>query len=72
MPPDPSIRARVVKDGHSVAVRLPASLGLKPGDEVELTLRPLGAWPADFFQLEASPLFPLPERCRGRKRDAHP
>lgn len=71
MSPAPSIRTRVVKDGHSVAVRLPASLGLKPGDEVELSIRPLGEWPAGYFDLEANPGFPLPERCKGRNREPH-
>jgi hypothetical protein len=71
MSPAPLIRTRVVKDGHSVAVRLPATLGLKPGDEVEVAIRPLGEWPAGYFDLEPTPEFPLPGHCKGRNRDPH-
>lgn len=68
MSPAPMIRTRVVKDGHSVAVRLPATLGLKPGDEVDLVLRRVDEWPAGYFDQEPSPAFPLPGRCRGKNK----
>jgi hypothetical protein len=73
--PNPSstpapIRARVIKDGNSVAVRLPASLGLKPGEEVDIDVRRVKAWPAGFFDLEPSPEFPMPERTSPESREA--
>jgi len=64
------IRAKVIKDGNSVAVRLPASLGLKPGEEVDIDVRRVGAWPAGFFDLEPSPDFPMPERVSPKAREA--
>lgn len=64
------IRARVVKDGNSVAVRLPAALGLHPGDEVVLTVERVGGWPEGYFDLEPSPAFPLPDRSRHGTREA--
>ena len=73
LPPSPdasSIRARVVKDGNSVAVRLPASLGLKPGDEVDLAIHLVGTWPAGYFDLEPSPEFPMAERTKPKSREA--
>jgi antitoxin component of MazEF toxin-antitoxin module len=69
-PKPPSIRARVIKDGNSVAVRLPASLGLKPGEEVVLEIRRVTEWPDGFFDLEPSPEFPMPERTRPAAREA--
>jgi hypothetical protein len=60
----------VIKDGNSVAVRLPASLGLKPGEEVDIDIRRVNAWPAGFFDLEPSPDFPMPERTSPAKREA--
>jgi len=73
--PNPSssptpIRARVIKDGNSVAVRLPASLGLKPGEEVDIEVRRVNAWPAGYFDLEPSPGFPMPERTLPESREA--
>jgi len=65
----PSIRARVIKDGNSVAIRLPASLGLKPGEDVEIDIRRVKAWPAGFFDLEPSPDFPMPERTSPEVRE---
>ena len=64
------IRAKVIKDGNSVAVRLPASLGLKPGEEVDIDIRRVNAWPAGFFHLEPSPDFPMPERISPVTREA--
>jgi hypothetical protein len=62
---DPStapIRARLYQEGTSVAVQLPASLGLSPGEEVEIFIRRIHDWPPGFFDLEPSPEFPMPER----------
>jgi virulence-associated protein VagC len=69
-PIPPTIRARVIKDGNSVAVRLPASLGLKPGEEVDMEIRRVNAWPEGFFELEPSPDFPMPERTNPAVREA--
>lgn len=69
-PTPPSIRAKVVKDGNSLAVRLPASLGLKPGEEVDLSIRRVAAWPAGYFDLEPSPGFLMRERTRPEAREA--
>ena len=69
-PTPPPIRARVIKDGNSVAVRLPASLGLKPGEEVEIQVRRVQAWPPGFFEVEPSPDFPMPQRTRPGAREA--
>jgi hypothetical protein len=66
----PPIRTKVIKDGNSVAVRLPASLGLKPGEEVDIDVRRVGAWPPGFFDLEPSPEFPMPERVNPKVREA--
>jgi hypothetical protein len=60
----------VVKDGNSVAVRLPAFLGLKPGEEVDIDIRRVKAWPPGFFDLEPSPDFPMPERTSPASREA--
>lgn len=65
----PVFRARVVKDGNSVAIRLPASLGLKPGEEVDLAIRRVCDWPAGYFELEANSAFPMPERAKGKHHD---
>jgi hypothetical protein len=68
--PTPSpFRAKVIKDGNSVAVRLPASLGFKPGEEVDIDVRRVGAWPPGFFDLEPSPGFPMPERTSPEVRE---
>jgi len=64
------IRAKVIKDGNSVAVRLPASLGLKPGEEVDIDIRRVGTWPPGIFDLEPSPEFPMPERISPKVREA--
>ena len=69
-PTPPAIRTRVIKDGNSVAVRLPALLGLRPGDEVDIEVRRVQAWPEGFFALEPSPDFPMPERTRPSAREA--
>ncbi|MDR3672921.1 MAG: hypothetical protein P4L36_18900 [Holophaga sp.] len=69
-PASAPIRARVIKDGNSVAVRLPASLGLKPGEEVDIEVRRVNAWPVGFFELEPSPDFPMPERTSPATREA--
>lgn len=69
-PPPPPIRARIIRDGNSVAVRLPASLGLRPGEEVEIEVRRVQAWPDGFFDLEPSPAFPMPARTSPDAREA--
>ena len=69
-PTPSSIRAKVIKDGNSVAVRLPASLGLKPGEEVDIEVRRVHSWPAGFFEMEPSPDFPMPDRTRPAVREA--
>ena len=68
--PKPSIRAKVIKDGNSVAIRLPAGLGFRPGDEVDVEIRRVGTWPEGFFDLEPSPEFPMPERTSPEQREA--
>ena len=69
-PTPPPIRAKVIKDGNSVAVRLPASLGLRPGEEVDLSIRRVASWPLGYFDLEPSPEFPMPERTSPDVREA--
>lgn len=68
-PTPPPIRAKVIKDGNSVAVRLPASLGLKPGEEVDMDIRRVNAWPDGFFDLDPSPDFPMPDRTSPAARE---
>ncbi|HLO66607.1 MAG TPA: hypothetical protein VK188_06290 [Holophaga sp.] len=69
--PKPSfIRAKVIKDGNSTAVRLPASLGLVPGEEVLIDLRRVDDWPEGFFDLDPSPDFPMPDRKSAEAREA--
>ena len=60
----------MIKDGNSVAARQPASLGLKPGEEVAIDIRRVNAWPAGSFDIEPSPDFPMPERTRPASREA--
>jgi len=67
--PTQTIRAKVIKDGNSVAVRLPAFLDLTLGEEVYLEIRRVGAWPSGYFDLEASPEFPMPERTSPDSRE---
>ncbi len=69
-PAPPLIRAKVVKDGNSLAVRLPASLGFQPGEEVALQIRRVAAWPSGYFEVEPSPDFPMPDRKRPEVREA--
>lgn len=69
-PTPPPIRAKVIKDGNSVAVRLPASLGFNPGEEVDIQVSRANAWPEGFFDLEPSPDFPMPERISPAAREA--
>jgi antitoxin VapB len=38
------LRAKIFKSGNSLALRLPASLGLKAGMEMELTVQPDGGY----------------------------
>jgi hypothetical protein len=65
-PSVPSLRAKVVRVGNSVGVRLPANLHLKPGDDVEITIRPVDAWPEGYFDMQAVGAdFILPERESG-------
>ena len=59
----PVIRARVVRVGNSVGVRLPASLHLALGTEVEVTVRSVNAWPEGYFEMEpVGADFVVPER----------
>jgi len=54
LPPSPQpIRAKVVRIGNSMGVRLPASLHLALGTDVEVLVRPINAWPEGYFELEA-------------------
>jgi antitoxin component of MazEF toxin-antitoxin module len=48
----PAIRAKVVRVGNSVGVRLPASLHLALGTDVELTVRAVNVWPEGYFEME--------------------
>ena len=68
MKPDPqapgAIRAKVIRVGNSMGVRLPASLHLVPGTEVELTIRAVSAWPEGYFDQEpVGDDFTLPVRA---------
>jgi virulence-associated protein VagC len=66
-PPNPSaIRAKVIRVGNSVGVRLPASLHLVLGSDVEVTVRPFNAWPDGYFDMEpVGEDFVVPERESG-------
>jgi hypothetical protein len=57
----PTFRAKVVKRGKGLVVRLPDAFGLNPGDEVEIHLRRVDTWPPGYFDLEPSPEFPMPD-----------
>ena len=50
--PIPPIRAKIVRIGNSMGVRLPASLHLDLGSEVEVLVRPINVWPEGYFDLE--------------------
>ncbi len=56
------IRAKVVRVGNSVGVRLPSSLGLKTGEEVEVIIRRAGIWPEGYFESWEPIAYELPER----------
>ena len=68
--PTPAIRAKVVRVGNSVGVRLPAALHLELGTEVEVTIRPVNAWPAGYFDMDPIPDFAVPERRPGKELEA--
>jgi hypothetical protein len=51
-PPIPPIRAKVIRIGNSMGVRLPASLHLELGSDVEVQVRALNVWPEGYFELE--------------------
>ena len=67
IPPTPSaIRAKIVRVGNSVGVRLPASLHLELGTDVEVTVRAISAWPDGYFEMEpVGEDFRVPERESG-------
>jgi len=69
-PEKPAFRTKVIKDGNSVAVRIPASLGLKPGEVIEVEIHRIDIWPEGFFDLEPSPDFPFPARTNPKVREA--
>jgi virulence-associated protein VagC len=66
-PSTPSaIRAKVIRVGNSVGVRLPASLHLVLGSDVEVTIRPVNEWPDGYFDMEpVGADFVVPERESG-------
>ena len=65
-PPCPTIRAKVVRIGNSMGVRLPASLHLELGADVEVTVRVVNAWPEGYADMEpVGDDFQVPEREGG-------
>lgn len=44
VPEAPKLRAKTFKSGNSLALRLPAALGLEAGMEMELTVQPGGGY----------------------------
>ena len=65
-PVAPVLRAKVVQVGNSVGIRLPASLHLQLGTEVEVTVRPANAWPPGYLDMEpVGTDFEVPEREGG-------
>jgi len=46
------VHAKVVRVGNSLGVRLPASLHLQPGVEMEVSVRVVDAWPEGYFDME--------------------
>ena len=72
-PNDPSlsfIRAKIVRVGNSMGVRLPASLHLVLGTDVEVTVRPINAWPEGYFDQEAvGDDFKVPARESGKAHE---
>jgi len=70
--PTPAIRAKVVRVGNSVGVRLPASLHLALGTEVELTVRAVNVWPEGYFEMEpVSEDFVVPQRESAETHEKH-
>jgi virulence-associated protein VagC len=68
--PTPVIRAKVVRVGNSVGVRLPASLHLALGTEVEVIVRPVNAWPEGYSDMEpVGADFVVPERESAEAHD---
>jgi hypothetical protein len=53
VPPSAPIRAKVIRVGNSMGVRLPATMGLALGMDVEVIVRPVNAWPEGYFDMEA-------------------
>ncbi len=64
------IRAKVVRVGNSVGVRLPASLHLALGTHVEVIVRAVNLWPEGYFDMEpVGDDFVVPEREGGAVQD---
>lgn len=65
----PTIRAKVIRVGNSVGVRLPASLHLALGTDVEVTVCAVNVWPEGYFTMDpVGADFAVPDRESG---DAH-
>ena len=65
-PTSPAIRAKVVRIGNSMGVRLPASLHLELGADVEVTIRTLNVWPDGYAEMDpVGEDFQVPEREGG-------
>jgi hypothetical protein len=62
----PPIRAKIIRVGNSVGVRLPASLHLALGTDVEVIVRAVNVWPEGYFDSEpVGADFVVPERESG-------
>ena len=69
-PSPQAIRAKIVRVGNSVGVRLPASLHLALGTEVEVTVRAVQAWPEGYFDQEpVGEDFQVPARESGKAHE---
>ena len=65
-----TVRAKVVRIGNSLGVRLPASLRLQLGSEVELIIRQVDAWPEGYAELDpVGPDFKIPARESGKAHE---
>jgi len=66
----PAIRAKIVRVGNSVGIRLPASLHFELGTQVEVIVRPVDAWPPGYAEQEAvDASFEVPERESGKAQE---
>jgi len=64
------VRAKVIRIGNSLGVRLPASLHLQLGSEVEVLIRQVDAWPEGYADLDpVGPDFQVPPRETGRDHE---